>query len=351
MPDVGWPLASEDVRVLCHRGHRRFELYAAAAAAAGRTAVPLTWGELVGHTVSGTWPDLPPDAEVRVDSPGEDAEVEAQLRALGGHHEPLAHGEIGGGAAWVEGMLAVVRHLAAAPGGVRLDTSADDLAVLFDKRATHARLDAAGVPVPAAGPAVSQLWDRPGRWFVKPAHGSSGSGVVALQVGRDRLEALAPVEVVDGVPFNDFEVRRHRDDAARDLVELLAARGPLHVERWFPKAMLGPHRTDLRVVVVDGVARNVVARGSRTPMTNLHLGNARLDLAEVRARAGGAWSGFLAVAEAAAACFTDTRCVGVDVLVGSDWRRCAVAEVNAFGDLLPGSLHEGRSTYDWQVVA
>lgn len=31
-----------------------------------------------------------------------------------------------------------------------------------------------------------------------------------------------------------------------------------------------------------------------------------------------------------------TLCVGVDLLPAVGWRRFAVAEVNAFGDLLPG---------------
>ena len=34
-----------------------------------------------------------------------------------------------------------------------------------------------------------------------------------------------------------------------------------------------------------------------------------------------------------------------------DWRRHAVAEVNAFGDLLPGLLVDGRDTYAAQVAA
>ena len=42
----------------------------------------------------------------------------------------------------------------------------------------------------------------------------------------------------------------------------------------------------------------------------------------------------------------------VDLMVGSDWRRHAVAEVNAFGDLLPRVLDgAGRDTYTAQVSA
>jgi hypothetical protein len=42
----------------------------------------------------------------------------------------------------------------------------------------------------------------------------------------------------------------------------------------------------------------------------------------------------------------------VDLMIGSDWRRHAVAEVNAFGDLLPG-VHDaaGRDSYAAQLHA
>lgn len=49
--------------------------------------------------------------------------------------------------------------------------------------------------------------------------------------------------------------------------------------------------------------------------------------------------------------------MGVDLLPAIGWRRVAVGEVNAFGDLLPrltglpGSGAEGRDTYAAQVTA
>nr|BFE77747.1 hypothetical protein GCM10020093_003480 [Planobispora longispora] len=48
---------------------------------------------------------------------------------------------------------------------------------------------------------------------------------------------------------------------------------------------------------------------------------------------------------------------GVDVMIGADWTSVAVAEVNAFGDLLPGltgfpgSGAEDLDAYDTQVRA
>jgi hypothetical protein len=126
----------------------------------------------------------------------------------------------------------------------------------------------------------------------------------------------------------------------------------LHVERWFPKAALGGRVLDLRVVVIAGEPRHVVVRTSRSPMTNLHLGNARGDVAAVRAAAGeGAWAAAMRTCVRVARCFPRTLQVGVDLMFRVGWRDHAVAEVNAFGDLLPGVLADGLDTYGAQVAA
>nr|WP_245730209.1 STM4014 family protein [Micromonospora pallida] len=136
-----------------------------------------------------------------------------------------------------------------------------------------------------------------------------------------------------------------------DIVDRLAPDG-LHVERWLPKAGLAERVVDLRVVVVAGRPTHAVVRAGRGPITNLHLGNARGDLAALRAAAGPAnWAAAMATCARAAACFPDTLHVSVDLMFLVGWERHAVAEVNAFGDLLPGVLADGRDTYATQVHA
>jgi hypothetical protein len=58
----------------------------------------------------------------------------------------------------------------------------------------------------------------------------------------------------------------------------------------------------------------------------------------------------MSICKEAAACFPSTVCVGVDLLVGLDGS-FRVAEVNAFGDLLPGIVDRGQDTYDAQIEA
>ncbi len=170
--------------------------------------------------------------------------------------------------------------LATGAGATLLDDP-DELAVLFDKRRCHGVLREAGVPVPdspTSGEAAPRVrgWEDVRalqqdtglrRMFVKLAHGSSASGVLAVETaGGGRVQATTSVERDDqGRLFNSLRVRRYsteREVAA--LVDALAPDG-LHIERWVPKASQRGRSADLRVVVVAGRATHAVVRTSRSP--------------------------------------------------------------------------------------
>ncbi|MFE5591136.1 STM4014 family protein [Streptomyces sp. NPDC056549] len=326
-----------------------------------------------------SWPDVlggrarfAAGETVRLDSPGEDPETDLLLRGV---DDPA---RVEGTGRWYGRFTAAVADLGRSvteAGAVLVDDPAE-LAVLFDKRLSHGLLGQAGVPVPespTSGPGapvvrgwadVRALTAGAGlrRVFVKLAHGSSASGVLAVETnGAGRVQATTSVErAADGRLFNSLRVRRYTSE--REVAAIVDALAPdgLHVERWVPKATQAGRAADLRVVVIDGRATHAVLRTSRSPMTNLHLGGARGDLDAARAAiaaAGGRWEDALGVCERAAAVFPGTRCVGVDLLPTSGWRRFAVGEVNAFGDLLPGLTGlpgggaEGLDTYGAQVAA
>ncbi|MEU8509297.1 STM4014 family protein [Streptomyces brevispora] len=354
--------------VVGNPGNRRVALFQDAVRAAGLPpARTVSWLDVLrGGAV------FLPGETVRIDSPGEDAGVERLLRGV---DDPT---RVEGSARWYARFTSAVREVAraAAEAGAVLLDDPGDIAVLFDKRLCHGVLDAAAVPVPpspTSGPTAPPVrgWadvrglmadHRMPRVFVKPAHGSSASGVLAVETaGPGRVRATTSVERDPaGRLYNSLRVRRlttEREVAA--IIDALAPDG-LHIERWLPKASQRGRVADLRVVVVDGRATHAVVRTSHSPMTNLHLGGARGDLDEVRAAveaAGGSWSAALAVCERAGAAFPDTLCVGVDLLPAIGWRRFAVGEVNAFGDLLPrltglpGSGAEGLDTHAAQVAA
>ncbi|MEU9796847.1 STM4014 family protein [Streptomyces sparsogenes] len=364
--------AGREVRfaVVGNPGGRRVELFAEAVRAAGLPEPRvLPWREVLVDSS----PRFERGEVVRLDSPGEDDEVELLLR---GTADPT---RVEGTARWYgrfTGAAHQVAGAARAAGATVLDDP-DELAVVFDKRLCHGVLSEAGVPVPpspTSGPKAPPVrgWDDVRallagsgglrRAFVKLAHGSSASGVLAVEAGaHGRVRAATSVErTADGRLFNSLRVRRYETEAEiAAIVDTLAPDG-LHIERWVPKATQDGRAADLRVVVVDGRATHAVVRTSRSPMTNLHLGGIRGDLAAARAAAEAAgvpWQEVLGLAERAAACFPGTLCVGVDLLPGTGWRRFSVGEVNAFGDLLPrltglpGSGSEALDTYGAQVAA
>lgn len=358
--------------VVGNPANRRVRLFQDAVAAAGLpTAREVAWLDVLGGRA-----EFRPGEVVRVESPGEDPAVERLLR---GTDDPT---RVEGTALWYERFTAAVRELGGAvrEAGASLLDDPDELAVLFDKRLCHGVLDLASVPVPpspTSGPGAPPVrgWDDvralmagPGlrRAFVKIAHGSSASGVLAVETaGPGRVRATTSVERdASGRLFNSLRVRRlTTEQEVAAVVDALAPDG-LHVERWLPKASLHGRAADLRVVVVAGRATHAVVRTSSSPMTNLHLGGARGDLHAARAAAetataggGRGWAAALDICEQAAACFPGTHCVGVDLLPSTGWRRFAIGEVNAFGDLLPGLTGlpgggaEDLDTYGAQIAA
>ncbi|MEV5972344.1 STM4014 family protein [Streptomyces sp. NPDC051921] len=362
------PVASLHTAVVGNPGSRRVRLFQDAVRAGGLPGARVVpWLDVLQGRA-----EFRAGETVRVDTPGEDESVDRLLR---GADDPA---RVEGSRRWYERFTGALSGLAARVGeaGAALVDDPAETAVLFDKRLTHGRLRAAGVPVPdspTSGPSapavrgwadVRTLMAGTGlrRVFVKLAHGSSASGVLAVETaGGGRVQATTSVErTTDGRLFNSLRVRRYRTEGeVAALVDALAPDG-LHIERWLPKASVGGHAADLRVVVVDGRATHAVVRTSRSPMTNLHLGGARGDLDAVRAAitaTGGRFTDALAVCERAAAAFPGTRCVGVDLLPATGWRRFSVGEVNAFGDLLPGLTGlpgggaEGLDTYAAQVAA
>lgn len=290
---------------------------------------------------------------VRVDSPGEDAEV---TRLLRGSDEPIDMYRVEGTRQWYQGFATALEKLEHAiddAGAVRL-FGAQGVATAFDKQATHALLADAGVAVPRVA-----ATDGSESAFIKIRHGSSASGVVALTVRGPRRRAVTSVEMVRteaGIElYNSLRVRTYlRDSDIDDLLAVLAQDG-LHGEQWVRKLGVDGRGCDLRVVTVGGRATHAVVRTSASPMTNLHLGGQRGDLAAFQALVGEKrWSAILELAESAASCFPDVHCLGIDVLPDAGGIDC-VGEVNAYGDLLPnlmglpGTPGEGVGTYRAQV--
>jgi glutathione synthase/RimK-type ligase-like ATP-grasp enzyme len=320
---------------------------------------------------------------LRIESPGENFEVERALLSLGVsdagglRKSPLSAAEIAelqfengrilSSSQWYRGWriaLDRVRGILERFPGCRAMNSAHDIGVMFDKARCHEIFAARHVPatellgVPDSFAHLRQIMEarRCRRIFLKPCHSSSASGVVAFEIGGASQQAFSSVEIVREKGrvklFNSLSVRRYH--SAGEIAELIDAicREQCIAEAWFPKAGLEDLTFDLRVLVIAGAAQHAVVRQSASPITNLHLGNRRGSIEKLKQRMGPEnWGAALSVCERAAGAFPDSLYVAVDLLVAPGFRRFAVAEVNAFGDLLPNLEYRGMDTYAAELAA
>ncbi len=194
------------------------------------------------------------------------------------------------------------------------------------------------------------------RVFVKLANGSSASGVVALHFAPTSVRAVTTIEMIKQgrsvLFYNNLRLQTYtaREDV-RIIVDYLCAESA-QIECWMPKASLAGRTFDLRIVVINGSARQTVVRCGSGPMTNLHLGNRRGDLRQLRTTIGTQrWHSIQETAENAARLFRDSMYVGVDLLLTPGFRNEMILELNAFGDLLPGIKSRGQETYATEIAA
>lgn len=313
---------------------------------------------------------------LRIESPGEDHDVERRLIARGAGAEGISqagalrlridHGRVRHVRQWFTGFSALLKEVEQAIQGcpgITVQNHPSAIRLLFDKPRCHKFLADQGVCVAPALPAITGYdalreamrvvgWSRV---FVKLAWGSSASGVVAFSTIGSKPLAITSLELVrrrgEARFYNNLQLSRyHRENDLRAIFDFLGQEG-VHVEQWLPKAMQGDRSFDLRVVTFAGKACHTVVRTSRTPMTNLHLGNRRGDLSLLRRSAGSRWSLVPELCEQAARAFSDALYVGWDVLVTPGFRKAVILEGNAFGDLLPNLKHAGSSTYGRGIAA
>lgn len=322
-------------------------------------------------------------AVVRIESPDKDREVERAILALGADpaaqdgceyldRQALARlafepGRILPSRQWYLGwcilLERITAQLAACPPH-RLMNHPSEIALMFDKPRCHARLQAHGIDAPRSlGPIGSydELLARMQatgirRVFVKPAHGSSASGVVAYQVQGHRHQATTTVELVrrgGGVAlYNSKRMQVYRDQQTIATFIDALCRQRVQVEQWLPKAGLAERTFDLRVVVIAGQVQHTVVRLSRSPITNLHLDNERAtpDLLLTRMPAE-EWEAIQRTCLRAMQLFPHSLYAGIDLLVQPGFHKHAILEMNAFGDLLLDVLHAGIDTYTAEMMA
>lgn len=327
--------------------------------------------ELGMHCHALAWRDYPEwlgelDAYdlVKIESSGEDEVVLAQQEKLGGvtaNDRATQLGEL----RWMsDSHRGFCRQLQALNSSVASFVNPpDDIELMFDKWACHKLFTQAGIARPASFLApdnVSDFLERineltvgghpVGRLFLKPLHGSSASGVLAFRWQGEQLQIIAPIEIVrrdsgETRFFNSLNIRSYLKFAdIKAILQHLLPHGMI-AEQWLGKSQIDSCNVDARIVVVAGKACHFIARKSPHPMTNLHLGSERVSRRDFATAFGSkALTACNDIAEQAANCFPDSLYAGVDVMLTKRLKP-VVLEINAFGDLLPNVLYQGKSTY------
>jgi len=318
---------------------------------------------------------------VRVDSPGKDFETERSLLHAGceaASDEPFARiahkeiekleferGKILYPRQWYLGLCKALQTVESGLPDCLLMNSFDDIVVMFDKPRCQTVLRKHGIPVARGLGEIESFADLRQRmtetgWarvFIKLAHGSSASGVIAYQTNGMKHRATTTVEVRKHDNklhlYNSRRIRLYEDvGEIGELIDELC-RHRVYVEQWLPKAGIDGRTFDLRVVVIAGRAMHSVVRLGKHPITNLNLLGGRGNLERVLQRIGSAaWAAIQRTCEQVmTTCFPKSLYAGIDLRISPDYQHHHVLEVNAFGDLLPDVLCDGRDTYETEIVA
>ena len=349
--------------------NRRVGLFTEALREAGQPEpLVLAWLDLLKADFEPLRAVKEPELFVRVDSFGEDFEVEKRLLALGGldgaaelperKGQQLEPAMSNRGFQRCLGVLAEV--FAARPGWKVLNVPAE-IDELFDKRRTSRRFHAASIPVPdflEEAPADAEAlfeemrrrhWPRT---FVKPAMGSSASGVLLVSILPKTGPTITTSLEWDAPHwFNNLKLSHYRTpQSVERALRFVLAQGAV-VERAIPKATLNDAFFDLRVVCIAGEPRFVVVRQNKHEITNLHLGGWRGDLSALEATVPAPrWAAMLESCRKVAALYRSLH-VGLDVMFEPGFEQHRVIEANAFGDLFPNLTRDGKSVYRWEIDA
>ncbi len=313
--------------------------------------------------IKGEFPSITADAVLRICSPGEDFKTYKEIVSFGSKHigQNLKErfGEVADGKSWYLGwkkVLQVISIFLKKNPRVRVMNSPEAIAIAFDKHQSKTQFNLAKVntpryfyPVDSVDTLFNNMLSR--KWhqvFIKPLHGSSASGIMALRRSSSKMILYSTIVQGQGENvghlFNALKVQRYSDqNEIRVIVKKMLDRDLL-CEQWIPKKKHTGKNTDFRVLVVNGKATFVVPRLSAHNITNLHLGNEKGNIEACKQEWGESLiHEMVTLAVQAVKSIPDLFYAGVDVLVSTD-DIPFVLEVNAFGDLLIGLEFQGMTS-------
>ena len=332
--------------------------------------VPVRWLSYQ-QVAQGEFPEMYEPTTVRITSPGEDFETFKLLVGLGGYPQAdqliFEKGRIYLHAYWYQGwcqVLAQIQTFLQAHPQVRVMNHPAPIKRAFHKVQCQQFLASSGIPIPPIYAEQIQHFDhlldvmdsqRLHQVFLKPAHGSSASGIMMFRKHKNKMQLGTTIraEHRDGELklFNWLRLQQYQDPAMiQQIIELMIPQR-LHVEAWIFKKRFQAKSTDFRVVTIDQEPVFVQPRHSSHPITNLHLGNEKGSLERVEAEWGkNVIDNIKTVARETAHLFPDLFYAGIDIALDQE-NTPYVLEVNPFGDFLQEIFVDGKNTYACELAA
>lgn len=191
------------------------------------------------------------------------------------------------------------------------------------------------------------------RCFIKLRYGSGGTGVLAYRnnprIGQEDLWTSLNFEIRQGKKlfYSSNKVNYVTDKTKiEELIDWVLQNGA-HIEEWIPKASFQGKGFDTRVLVIDKKAKYLLTRLSKSPITNLHLGNKRMNSADILSE-----EQMRVISKAAVdvmKVFPHSLYAGIDIVCSPGYKPYVI-DVNPFGDLFHNLLGTPENVHYQEIM-
>ncbi len=188
--------------------------------------------------------------------------------------------------------------------------------------------------------------------FIKLRYGSGGTGVIAYKnnprLGDERIFTSLNYEIVDGnrIFYSNSKVNVYQDKTKiKELLDWVLHNGA-HIEDWIPKPAYNGYFFDTRVFVLSQKVQYVISRLSKTPITNLHLKNRRVE--DIDFISKDHLENIKLAAEDVMKVYHQSWYAGIDI-ISSRSGKPYVIDVNPFGDLFHHLLGTDKNIHYLEI--
>lgn len=187
--------------------------------------------------------------------------------------------------------------------------------------------------------------------FIKPRYGSGAAGILAYRYHPKTKEQViyTSLAINNNLKlYNTKHMRRVTDPYEVSFLVDEILKQDVIIEHWVQKAKYQGLSYDLRVVYQYGHISYIVVRGSKSPITNLHLNNGAIYY-DALSLPRDIHNRIVQLCHDTMACLPGLFSAGIDILVtpkGSPM----VIEVNGQGDLVYQDIFDKNQIYRSQVI-